>query len=91
MLKKQTTYTFTTGRGFTDKCFIFFIGVWCINNLYAMVITALAPVLGITDLTAINTILEKGTEALMVFIGFQVWKTKAENMKKFDIKDNISM
>ena len=78
-------------RGFTDKCFLFYTKTWIIILIIGVVISVAAPFINITDLSVINTIVEKATEAMMVFIGFIVWKAKSENMKKFNRKDSIEM
>lgn len=78
-------------RGFTDKCFLFYTKTWIIILIMGVVITVAAPFININDLSVINTIVEKATEAMMVFIGFIVWKAKSENMKKFNREDSIEM
>lgn len=78
-------------RGFTDKCFLFYTKTWIIILVMGVVITVAAPFININDLSVINTIVEKATEAMMVFIGFIVWKAKSENMKKFNREDSIEM
>lgn len=78
-------------RGFTDKCFLFYTKTWIIILIMGVVITVAAPFININDLSVINTIVEKSTEAMMVFIGFIVWKAKSENMKKFNREDSIEM
>lgn len=78
-------------RGFTDKCFQFYTKVWISVLIIGVVTTVTAPFLNITDLSVINSIVEKTTEAMMVFIGFIVWKAKSENLKKFNKEDNIMM
>lgn len=78
-------------RGFTDKCFLFYTKTWIIILIVGVVISIAAPFINITDLSVINTIVEKATEAMMVFIGFIVWKAKSENMKKFNREDSIEM
>lgn len=78
-------------RGFTDKCFVFFTCVWVLIVITAELLTVFSCKLSICDLSVINTIVEKSTEAMMVYIGFNVWKTKSENMKKLGCKDNITM
>lgn len=72
----------TFRRGFTDKCFIFYTRIWIAILAIGVVTTVAAPFLNISDLTVINTLVEKTTEAMMVFIGFIVWKAKSENIKK---------
>lgn len=76
-------------RGFTDKCFLFYTRIWIILIAAGVIITIISPFVGINDLSVINTAVEKSTEAMMVFIGFIVWKAKSENMKKFNREDMI--
>lgn len=78
-------------RGFTDKCFLFFTAIWLVIIVSAIILTINSEKLGIVDLSVINTIVEKTTEAMMVYIGFNIWKTKSENMKKMGVQDNIQM
>lgn len=77
-------------RGFTDKCFQFYTKVWIAIIVVGILTTICSPFLGITDLSVVNTTVEKATEAMMVFIGFIVWKAKSENISKHN-KDIIDL
>lgn len=81
----------TVKRGFTDTCFKLYTSIWITILITSIILTIISPYIGINDLSVINTIVEKTTEAMMVFIGFIVWKAKCENMKKHNKEDSIEM
>ena len=69
-------------RGFTDRCYILYTKVWVISLIIGILLVLFSGYLNISDLTPVTTLMEKTTEAMMLFTGFIVWKAKNENISK---------
>ena len=78
-------------RGWTDKLFVLFTFIWLLIIVSAYILTVFSEPLGITDLSVINTIVDKASEIETAFVLMYVWKTKSENMVRMRVKDNIQM
>lgn len=77
-------------RGFTDRLYILNLFLTWLFTLYCMSITILQKVLSISDFSIIIYGLPVVWTELSVHTGFIVWKSKGENMAKWN-KENIQM
>lgn len=70
-------------RGFTDKLYFYnFCAVQMIIGAI-LIITALGGVLGLTDLSPLNSIPQWAYGELGIHTALIVWKAKAENQRKY--------
>ena len=78
-------------RGFTDKLYFLNLAFAWVFTIFCMVITVIQSMLYITDFSIVIYGLPVVWAELSVHTGFIIWKSKAENMSKYDKKDNIQM
>ena len=78
-------------RGFTDKLYFLNLAFAWVFTIFCMVITVIQSTLYITDFSIVIYGLPVVWAELSVHTGFIIWKSKAENMSKYDKKDNIQM
>lgn len=78
-------------RGFTDKLYVANLILTWIFTIVCMVLTIFQSVLSLVDFSIIVYGLPVVWAELSVHTGFIIWKSKAENLSKWGIKDNIQM
>ena len=78
-------------RGFTDRLYILNLAFTWLFTLVCITLTVLSGLLVITDLSIISYGLPVVWGELSVHTGFIIWKSKAENMAKFNSQENIQM
>ena len=78
-------------RGFTDKLYFLNLAFAWAFTIFCMVITVIQSMVYITDFSIVIYGLPVVWAELSVHTGFIIWKSKAENMSKYDKKDNIQM
>ena len=78
-------------RGFTDRLYMLnFVMVW-LFVWACFIATLFSGILGVTDLSAINTAIACAFTELGLHTGFVVWKAKVENMAKHNKLKDISI
>lgn len=78
-------------RGFTDRLYALNLILTWSFTLFCMIITVFQNNLGIVDFSIVNSGLPVVWGELSIHTGFVIWKSKAENMAKFNKKDDIQM
>lgn len=78
-------------RGFTDRLYILNLAFAWLFTVFCMVITVIQSAISITDFTIIAYGIPAVFGELAVHTGYVVWKSKAENLAKWNKKDNIQM
>ena len=78
-------------RGFTDKLYFLNLAFAWGFTIFCMVITVVQSMLYISDFSIVIYGLPVVWAELSVHTGFIIWKSKAENLSKWDKKDNIQM
>lgn len=77
-------------RGFTDKLYVVNL-IFCVATvIISFVAIFMSGIIGITDLSPISVIIPSAFSELAVHTGFVIWKAKAENMVKFNMKEDCS-
>ena len=77
-------------RGFTDKLYVLNLTFTWLFTIICLVLTFYQSDLGIIDFSVVIYGLPVVWGELSVHTGFIIWKSKAENMAKYN-KDNIQM
>lgn len=78
-------------RGFTDRLYVLNLMFAWFFTVFCMVITLMQNELNIVDFSIIAYGIPAVFGELAVHTGYVVWKSKAENMSKWNNKDNIQM
>ena len=78
-------------RGFTDKLYFLNLAFAWVFTIFCMVITVVQSMLCITDFSIVVYGLPVVWAELSVHTGFIIWKSKAENLSKYNKQDNIQM
>ena len=78
-------------RGFTDRLYFLNLLFAWFFTVFCMVITVLQSAMGLVDFSIIAYGIPAVYGELAVHTGYVVWKSKAENMSKWNMKDNIQM
>lgn len=71
-------------RGFTDRLYVLNFTAVQIVVVMVVILTALSGVIGITDMSALSTIPPCAYTELGIHTAFIIWKSKNENMRKFN-------
>ena len=78
-------------HGLNDKLYFLNLKFAWFFTVSCFILNALQGVLNITDLAIIHIGIPAVWGELGLHTGFYVWKCKAENMKKWNKEDNITM